>query len=718
MKRNILCAIISCICTFPIHHSFSQGYLYITDPQWNWPNSEGLITEASYVLEAQGAYVQMEMIMEFSIDPQTNYGANDSLEAVYSFFLPKNAIVYDSWLWIDNYISYGIIMSEDSARQIYEDIVDRRTDPSILRRRGNTSYSLRIFPISKNMPRKVKISVLLPTEWTETKVSTTLPVEHIMPYLSGSDLEVLVKQDSLFPNPILPEDSSLVFQSLQHPFYGPVMQLSLQETDTVENQTLLFDSPLDNGLFASIYPTQQQEGYYQLAIFPSHDSLNIPPTRTLILLDYDSTNTPSVQQKILNIAMRELSPTDSFNFMFNSPTGIQAASNDWLPADSATLTQHLSPNQVSLSATSDLINLIREGLDFMDQQNHEGSIILISNSGDYPGYWYGTNALDSLDLGDTILVPMHISNVRKWDTELYWDPSICWYSCGNEYLFQILAQRSGGSVNTYRTYGESLNMILSHPFVTVTERAQMMSVSTNIGFDPLQLTCYEDAQPLNRAYVEVGKYSGSLPFQGTFSMQLHQQTVQFPFQINQADVHLSDTMLRKAWAGLKVWEIEHGPWYTEKVDDLVTLSVEERVLSDYTAFLCLEDSNANGFAEPSEPVSIEESVKVSKLSMRVYPNPFEDGLSIEIEIHNLSPRQQQESQLVLYTLQGQMVRTWVGNGGDLTGVQNLLGLVPGHEGIQLYWDGLDMQGQEVPGGMYILMLQGPDIREAVRLLKR
>ncbi|MEM7374987.1 MAG: VIT domain-containing protein [Bacteroidota bacterium] len=706
MKRTILCAIISCVCTFSIHSSLAQGYMYITDPQQFWSYSRGFISEASYVIEPQGAYVQLEMILEISIDPQANYGPDDSLEVVYSFYLPKNSIVYDSWLWIDNYISYGIIMDEDSAKQIYEDIVDRRTDPSILRKWGSSTYNLRIFPITKNMPRKVKISVLLPTEWTEDEIFTTLPVDHVMQYLSGTNLEIFVKEDSLFSNPSLPEDDSLNFQLMAHPLYGDVLELSLQETDTVGNQTLVFDSPMEDGLFASIYPTQQNEGYYQLAIFPSKDSFTIPPTKTLILLDYDSTNTPNVQEMVTNIALTEFSPTDSFNFMLNTPTGIQAASSGWLPADSATLAQNLGTGQLPLAGSSDLINLIREGLDFMSQEGNVGSIILISNSSDYASYWLGNDALDSLTINDTIHVPMHIANIRKWDNEFYWDPSICNNSCGNEYLFYQLAQVSGGSVHHYRTYGESLNMILTHPFVTVTQRAQQMSVSSNIGSDSLQLSCYPDEQPLNRAYVEVGKYTGTLPFQGTLDMHIQQQSFQIPFQFDQTTAHLSDTMLRKAWAGMKVYEIERGPWYSTWRDDIVALSVQERVLSSVTAFLCLEDSNANGFAEPTQPVSIEEPEQIDLIRVRAYPNPFHHE-GVQIDVDNITPKALEKSTLTIFTLQGQTVFEFA------LGHEMLHGRT-----AHMYWDGRDMRGEEMPAGVYFLLLTGPEVQEVIRLLKR
>lgn len=63
-------------------------------------------------------------------------------------------MIIDSWLWIGDEISKAMILDKWTASSIYENIVKRRKDPSILTKMSDLQYELRIFPMAGNEKEK------------------------------------------------------------------------------------------------------------------------------------------------------------------------------------------------------------------------------------------------------------------------------------------------------------------------------------------------------------------------------------------------------------------------------------------------------------------------------------------------------------------------------------------------------------------------------------
>lgn len=62
---------------------------------------------------------------------------------------------------------------------IYEDIVNRQRDPSILYKLSPTKYQLRIFPLMKQSLRKIKLTYLVPNSLAYQTVAVTVPTNFI-----------------------------------------------------------------------------------------------------------------------------------------------------------------------------------------------------------------------------------------------------------------------------------------------------------------------------------------------------------------------------------------------------------------------------------------------------------------------------------------------------------------------------------------------------------
>ena len=146
----------------------------------------GSIDSAFLVVKSKGLYTEQSMYLTISARGQ-GFKATDSLEISYRFDLPAGAIVTDTWLWLDeNTISKGKLYDKWTASGIYENIVKRRRDPSLLFKESATQYLLKIFPMSGTGSRKIKITYLIPSSISIDKFSTKL----ISNYLNVGSVKV------------------------------------------------------------------------------------------------------------------------------------------------------------------------------------------------------------------------------------------------------------------------------------------------------------------------------------------------------------------------------------------------------------------------------------------------------------------------------------------------------------------------------------------------
>ncbi|MBK6949406.1 MAG: hypothetical protein IPH16_16250 [Haliscomenobacter sp.] len=154
----------------------AQFYLRVSDPQATWKNAPATIEEAVFTLAPHGAFTEVGMYLTFSAKGSESLFAPDlPLEVRFEFQLPKEAMVTDSWLWVDDQIIQAKILDRWTASQIYESIVNRRRDPSILFKDYSGRYRLQIYPLPMGKSRKVKLTFLVPNSWSENEVKWLFP---------------------------------------------------------------------------------------------------------------------------------------------------------------------------------------------------------------------------------------------------------------------------------------------------------------------------------------------------------------------------------------------------------------------------------------------------------------------------------------------------------------------------------------------------------------
>src|SRR3990172_1615012 len=228
---------------------YAYDNLRVTDVQTTWRNYQGTIEEAVVSIRPRGIYMEFGLYLTFSARG-SGFSGNPQLEVQFNFDLPKEAIVHDSWLWVGDDIVRADILDKWTASQIYENIVQRRRDPSILFKQGNGQYELRVFPMAPNETRKVKITYLVPAQWTLNTVLAGLPTNLFRTSRNPlAKFFIIAWLDNEWKNPQILEFPDIPFTQLSNAELGDYLQADIPAAAIQTAINFKVDSPLKNGVY-------------------------------------------------------------------------------------------------------------------------------------------------------------------------------------------------------------------------------------------------------------------------------------------------------------------------------------------------------------------------------------------------------------------------------------------------------------------------------------
>ncbi len=695
------------LCLLAASPAFAQtNSLIVADVRQSWATRQGTIKKATLTVRPKGIYMEYGLYLTFAAQGVTFSTNGDSLEVVLNFTLPEDAIVHDSWLWIGDDIVKARMYDRWTASAIYEGIVHRRQDPSILTKNSATQYQLRVFPMAKNSTRRVKITWLQPATFYANRTEMSLPFAILKTSkFAVEDFNLIVWPDDRFQNPQIEDQPDLYFEVMNDPEAGNFSRISLAPSLFNLEPHLLMSSPLQGGYYFSTY-SEGGEDFYQAAVLPGYFLPAEAHRKVAVLFDYEaSANAPTIAKLLVtakSALLNNLEPSDSFNLFFsNLVTG--QASDHWLPAHPDTILQVFANLNNPISSYSNLQSLLVTGIQWVQQHGADGSSILLASNSTQFSSIQAANPLinDFLDLLNPP-VPIHVVDFNENSWPYFYANGTYYYA--NGYFLSTLAAQSGGSyVKTYQT------QILKNAF-----KASLENQGAAIGAFELYPTlangfCYgrfdigNDGSTaiLSKPALQVGKYSGEPPFHLAINGLLVNQPVYATFDVTPSDILSADTLLREMWYGRFVQNLEAEIQTSTTISSILYHSLNERVLSKYTAFLCLENLSwvCEDCEDETQYVSTEDLLARDSL-LTAYPNPFTERTTLLIRSIGQDLGQ---GALELFSLDGRMIRRF-----DVP-------LAGGETRIE--WDGADGSGNAVPTGMYLGMLRLGDEVRVLKLLK-
>ncbi len=722
MKLRRFCLVIALGMLCLLLGKAQQTSFVVLDPQQNWNQYSATLEEATLTLRPVGLYTEVGLYLTVSAK-EAQFQKGTQLEAVLNFSLPANSIVNDSWLWIDTTIIRAKILDRWTASTIYENIVNRRKDPSILTKEGNDRYTLRIYPLIMGESRKVKINYLVPGNWSTQTVETVLPAS-ILRSTNRPTPAVNIRAFLAGPwqNPALPSHPELSFSAKTDPELGKYYE-AVVPPQSLNNRNLSFslNAPLKNGLFLSRFGDEQQ-GYYQMALFPDQfltATQNLNPKHLMVLVHYSQTTVATgftqaqLLEEIRNQLKRVLRPQDYFNVIL---AGIspRLVSKDWIPAASSKMDSvFLALSKGSISSFN-LPGLLAKGIESIKASGTEGAkVLLFANSNAEGDLGMANELIKELStLKGNTDIPFYIVDYAVRNTSYHYINNRNYW--GNEYFYLNWSRLTQGDYQQMYTCCTNLETTASRMLdLSVTEAGTLdLHTALQNGFCynryNLNLGINEEIKDLRKPILQVGRYQGNWPFVVELSGSVDNKLFFDGVAVPSNEVNVTDSTGVDTWAGNFITGLEKNTVSNSNTAEIIRVSIRERILSLYTAFLCLEPAQGGepclNCQDQSQGPSVgtrdlQDSLVLSKIS----PNPFRERVMIQLKFKELIDLS--NARIAVYNHLGQVVRAF----SDVP-----KGKV---QDLELHWDGTSDGGVEVPPGVYIFRLQTPSGQYSRKLVK-
>ncbi len=700
---------------FILSNVFGHNNIRVGDPRNSWQTYQGTIEEASLTVAPKGLFMEYGLHLTFSSKGTPLINVKDTCEVTLNFDLPENAMITDSWLWFGDDTIKAVILDKWTASSIYESIVNRRRDPSVLYKQSATQYELRVFPMAGNATRKVKITYLVPVTWNKTNVAAGLPLPILKTSLTlPSKLLIITWEENQWNNPVITGNENLVFKNTTDKNYGECKTVEIPSSEFNGNLKIGFDTPLFNGYYFSKYQSTD-EGYYQLAISPSHFINSTGTKKVAVLVDYDASNTEIKSQEILNILKDEmqnnLNPTDSFNLIFSN-LNILRLGNEWVQATPQNIEAAFQKLENKLSTYSNLATLLANGIDFINENGSDAKILLVSNSGQYADYIVANKLIDDLLALMTSKIPIHTADYQTLNYRYYFTDQTQYY--GNGYFYSNLAKLTAGSYQSLLE-GKTESDIFGSAFKYLSGSINSFDLHTRLAngfcYSRYYLNKDENVAYLNEMILQIGKFKGTLPFEIDFSGEYNKDIFSESIEIEDNSELENDSVLQKIWAGKFIQEMEKNYSSNDIVAEIIDESLNSRILSLYTSFLCLEDTSKwcltcgdqfrNDFIDGPVFVASDDFSQLSD-TVSVYPNPFTDNVNIEIQLTDLSEIQD----LSVYDLKGSVIYKFDKN------------QIKAGTSKTISWNGQAQNGSMLKPGIYLIVFRTAKTSKTVKLVKQ
>ncbi len=606
------------------------------DPKAQWRSGLGLITYAEYIVRIDQNFAHCDLYLTYTANIPNFTNPKDTFEVVQYFNLPKQTLVTDSWLWVDSVIMKADILERRSAFNIYEGIVNRRQDPSILFKNSETQYEFRIFPIANKKSRRVKLSFTIPLNRVKDNLSLPLPVGLISASVTKPNILIKVKYDETYQKII----NDLGFSETYDNFLGKHYKTTVLPTTYSLSPELPINIQMNQSqvIFATQKtPENDLKKNYQISFNPllSFGLDNSEARNVVILIDHETVTSSINKQSMINnvkaFMNNTLYPTDSIQIIFTNNKA-NTLFNTFIPYNANTLNNFL--NTITLGDISLLYSGMYDAYDLL--KNKANPVLVVFSSGvSFANSSVAASAKNNLyNLFKTVPKSFFI-NYNNANAPGFWYQNQFYY--GNNLFYNTMSSNSGG---TFVSLVGNINNVSS-------PSAAIQRISEN--FEEYSLNNYEMEIRIKSAdggfsydntnfknkktgFSQTGLLVGKPPYtiEGVFYNE--KDVVSKKFIIDEININDGYAHADQIHAGLNILKFETEALKT-KESQIVNLSLENRVLSRFTAFLALEPNLQTPCFTCEDESNTPTATNQTQFGhqVKVFPNPFSEIIAIEIQ---------------------------------------------------------------------------------------
>ena len=515
----------------------------------------------------------------------TNH-SDQQVEGIYEFALPSGAIITDLVLWIGDKRIQGIIMENEEARRIYDDIVGRRIDPALIERIGEDRFRLSIFPFPAEGSRRVELEYVQVLEAWRGQMDYRFPLapETDQPVLMETFvLEVAVRGQHPFAVGASFERETQIDQTDEYSadvFFGDEdvaptddFVLTMVETAPDRRPTVLSFAPLAGDEF----------GYYALWLPPLRElstSAPMPRGITFVIDISSSMRGPEMTavQEALAAAIGALEADDFFNVIVFS-TGVQA----WMDQPVAATAE----NRV---AASDFIR--SQGASGMTNFEQALRLSLRQAMPDRR-----LHHIVFMTDGEPTVGEENLLRLSELVDELAGDKirvfTIGVGSSVNRGFLRGLAEQHRGAWS-FLDREEDIERRLRDLFEEFSRPIFLAGDLNFEGVDILDVFPREmDILAQGQELFQVGRYRVGGPFTLTLEGQVQDQALDLAYPLEFTDADVSQPLIPRLWAHQKVQALEnqiaHFGQQRELLDDILDLGLTYRLVTRRTSLFAPDE---------------------------------------------------------------------------------------------------------------------------------
>ncbi len=655
MKKFLHFTLLASIIFFIDFFSANAIDFYYVNPQGGSRYYKIVVDNIDVLVEPCGLFTSYKF--EIEMHNGDSHWNNVQLELNWKFNLDDNDYMNDAWLWVGDTLVRADIMDKWTANTIYEGIVKRRQDPLLIMKNGNL-YDTKLYPFLNNSPRTFIVKFMIPNNTIGSNVTSNfsfiklfasnynisynkINLKFAKNNLSGEPTAL----DPLFKFKNFEEINGVIYLNYSYDF-------STKKVPT--NFGFNYSLNTKDNILVGLSPTGANEGYFQ--VLADMNMMNIDDnSEILFLLNYQANKTSLTKQNVIDGMKSYLRNYQGNNFKYNlliSNFNYTILSENWINSnDSLNIDSLFSIKNIQLSDVSMLPNLIIDGIEFLKNKGNNAKIILINCSDEF------YSGITSNQFIEKILIDLPANtqfNVLCYQSKNFnTDASNPTLNKGNAYFYNILTKNTGGgyikfeSALPFSTFLDASlhNMINSFDFFDV-----KFAPTNGLSYHNYSYNSNRNVSSFNYNTI-IGKYFGSFPIEIEILAIKNQKPYFKTITIASIDSIYEIDATEQIWYSnyLKELEIKVNTSDNIAIRQLVDLSIEKRILTNYTAFLALEPwmkkQNDTIYDEKNDNTNTDvDDIISTEISVATYPNPFTE--KVKININNLNQAEIIESVII------------------------------------------------------------------------